>query len=540
MAGLMGMGAVVLGGLSGCEASGSNGGSSFGSEAGGGSGLPAISEPPKKYWAWVAKEMGGRICWGCINERGEYVVEPKIIEGEHVGVPDGYLGEKTSADYIDNFQSNGLAGISKPDPNRGEFSSCEGCFNTSGDPVIPQQYSYIEDFKSNGLALVQELESPDPLMRRGYIDASGNKRIESLYAMADGFKENGTAKVGVIKSEQSASRSSDLLYGFIDENGQWLIESQFEHAESFFEQKYSQIAGKWWALVKEGDWFGYIDETGSKVVSFEDRVTGISPVYHRLISGDSYSSLSYWYPDEESGLLVVTCGDNEYYGARAGAFGMWGYAGPDGKLALDPIYDAALPFFEGYAVVSMDGWKKMGIIDTSGKYIVEPQLNYIDRYHDGLALARKEENGTFGFLDTSGAWAIEPLYNKLDLFDSDGFAVASGLPSSSNRGAMAVGLLDRNGDFSFPPYHNFIKEPNRKGYRFADSSNGYSLIDSGGNQVANGEYGQVGNWSENGLCAVGQYRDDGSGLTWGFVNESGDLVIDLQFCNVKAFFEVPS
>jgi hypothetical protein len=521
-------GAVALGGLVGCK--NTVDGSSQQSSSGDSNPLSEISEPPEKYWAWVSKEVNGKVCWGCISEQGKFVVEPKIVEGEHVAVPTGYLGEKSAAGYIDNFQSNGLAGVCMPDPERGEFYTREGCVDINGDLVIAQHYSFIDTFASNGLARVQEVDTPDSLYRRGYIDASGKKRIESLYTWAESFTDNGFAMV--------CDPTIDSR-GYLGESGQWLIEPQYDRTASFFEQTYPEIAGSWWALAGQNNWYGYLDEQENRVLTFDSRVSQVSDLYFIETTGNSWSSNRYNYPDE-NGLITVSCGSG------AGSFGEWGFAGLDGKLAIDPIYDYALPFFEGFAAVSTKNNSNWGMIDSSGSYVIEPRFEYLDRFHNGLALARDTGSKLYGFLNMSGSWAVEPKFDRLDLFDEDGFAVATELLTNTSRGYQAEVLIDKTGTYSMPLDYLSIKKPNEKGYRFAGifpssefPSGAYVLIDSGGNRVSDETYAKVGSWAKNGLCAVSVWLNGAERPLWGFVNLSGDMAIEPQFLEAKAFFEAP-
>jgi putative transposon-encoded protein len=526
VAGLVGLGAVTLGGLAGCTSDEDSIGGSEGS-------VDGIGDPvviPKAYWAWVAKEVNGKTRWGCINERGEYVVEPRITEGEQVDVPAEYVGQETAARYISDFQANGLARVSYPNPNS-DYRTLDGMINTLCEFVVAQKYDRIHDYAPNGLALATEVESPSYWKLSGYIDANGDTRIESKYDFAESFTKNGSAKVRVPET---------YLYGFLDENGEWLVEPQCEGAESFHQQAYPQIAGNWWALARQGDWLGYLDGDGNRAVTFESRITGVSDVFHMDKNSQSFGrTLSASYPDEETGLVVVSCNPGNDDDIHVSTFGQFGYAGPDGKLVIEPRWESAFPFFEGLAIVSTNLWHKQGVIDITGSYILEPSLYYIDRYHDGLALAQVVKDGTFGFLDAYGSWAIEPLYRRLGLFEHDGYAIASGLPTSSGIGDMGTGLLDRNGEFRCPPVHHTLSRSNSKGYRFARIYETPAiLIDCDGNEVSDGGYVSYSGWADNGLCAVAV--GDPFDPLWGFINESGEMVIEPQFKHAKTFFEAPS
>jgi len=134
-------------------------------------------------------------------------------------------------------------------------------------------------------------------------------------------------------------------WGFIDPQGNYVINPQFDSASSFSEGL---------AAVRVGDGdtgkWGFIDPQGNYV---------INPQF------DYASSFS-------EGLAAVRVGD--------GDTGKWGFIDPQGDYVINPQFDDTSSFSEGLAAVRVGGWDtgKWGFIDPQGNYVINPQF---DRLH---------------------------------------------------------------------------------------------------------------------------------------------------------------
>ena len=92
----------------------------------------------------------------------------------------------------------------------------------------------------------------------------------------------------------------------------------------------------------------------------------------------------------------------------------WGYIDVSGKVVIEPRFEFADEFAEGFAVVKVDG--KYGFIDQSGKFLVEPRYTSARPFSEGLARVQVGGdvygfNGTWGFIDQTGRMVIEPQYH---------------------------------------------------------------------------------------------------------------------------------
>ena len=88
--------------------------------------------------------------------------------------------------------------------------------------------------------------------------------------------------------------------------------------------------------------------------------------------------------------------------------GKTGFRDLDGNVVIEPKFDDAEMFSEGYSAVQMG--EKWGLIDETGKYKIKPSFEYLGSVHDGLL--SYQLNDEYGFVDISGKEKIKPQYNK--------------------------------------------------------------------------------------------------------------------------------
>ncbi|MCB0193341.1 MAG: WG repeat-containing protein, partial [Anaerolineae bacterium] len=194
----------------------------------------------------------------------------------------------------------------------------------------------------------------------GYIDQSGAFVIEPQFDFANSFSE-GLALVGL-----------DGLSGFIDESGTLVIEPQFDFAFDFTEGL---------AVVEVDEQFGYVDPTGAIV---------IEPQF------DFANNFS-------EGLAAVAQDDKIGYIDQSGAF------------VIEPEWEVGFPFSEGLAFV--DDGERRGYIDQSGAFVIEnADITFGDTFAEGLAAV--EIDGQFGYINTDGDIVIEPKFVSAGAFEN--------------------------------------------------------------------------------------------------------------------------
>lgn len=61
----------------------------------------------------------------------------------------------------------------------------------------------------------------------------------------------------------------------------------------------------------------------------------------------------------------------------------WGYIDSTGSVRVEPRFDSAYGFFEGFGLVSMGS--DFGYVDMSGALVIQPQFGYACDFSGGIA-----------------------------------------------------------------------------------------------------------------------------------------------------------
>lgn len=186
----------------------------------------------------------------------------------------------------------------------------------------------------------------------------------------------------------------------------------------------------------------------------------------------------------------------------------FGYTNAAGDWVIEPQFEAANPFFEGLAAVSVD--RKWGFIDQNGAVVVEPQFNVVQDFSEGLAAVMVE--GQWGYIDQTGQQVIEPQFEYADSF-SEGLAsvVLEDL----------AGYIDQTGQLVIEPQYEWA-QPFSEGLAAVSQESLFGYIDQTGQMVIEPQFQSAGDFSE-GLAAVQPEN------LYGYIDPTGQMVIEPQF-----------
>src|ERR1017187_750385 len=175
---------------------------------------------------------------------------------------------------------------------------------------------------------------------------------------------------------------------------------------------------------------------------------------------------------------------------------LWGYVDHNGKYVVYPKYKNAGIFRNGMAPVQ-DVFGKWGYIDKQGRYVIQSKFSYANSYSDGLAFVRSSD-GKGSFINSAGDVVI--------------------LEQPS-----APWIEVRAFSYGFAP----VKMTQREGYV---QKNMWLFIDKTGKPMNSSLYFDAREFS-GGLAAVKvtPYR-------WGFIDQTGRLVIQASFSAVEGAF----
>lgn len=190
--------------------------------------------------------------------------------------------------------------------------------------------------------------------------------------------------------------------------------------------------------------------------------------------------------------------------------GRWGYANADGKLVIEPAYDAAGRFSYGLAPVSKDG--KNFYIDVTGEKAIDAS-DYDEIFPFVNGYARVRTNGLTGFLNARGDVAVAPLY-------------ADALDVSENMIAACLdekwGYLSAAGK-TLVPFEFDYAESFSGGVAYAEKDGVGLLINTAGSALAEGVCSA--------LCdGLALKQEDGG---WGFVDAAGETVLECVWQDVE-------
>ena len=88
--------------------------------------------------------------------------------------------------------------------------------------------------------------------------------------------------------------------------------------------------------------------------------------------------------------------------------GKWGYKNQKGAVVIQPAYDEAFQFAEGFACVEQK--EKLGYIDKEGNVVIDFIYDCANSFSDGLACVTKDDKT--GYIDATGKYVFEPIYEK--------------------------------------------------------------------------------------------------------------------------------
>ncbi len=302
-----------------------------------------------------------------------------------------------------------------------------GYINKLGQIVIEPKFSMALPF-SDGLAFVKTTKS----FNFRVIDSNGNIVLKLPLEVNIPNKNSGY-------SEDLAPVSVNGKYGFINTNGEVVINFQYDFAEAFSDGL---------ALVKKDGKYGFIDKEGKSViephfVSATAFSEGLAGVY--LQKTDKYplfinkkGEAIFYLPNQVTKSFIkksisennifdssfknlinnssLTSTFNAVVSFDRLAFSedlvsvrvnnQYGYMNKDGKIEIEPQFAYADAFSEGFAQVSIKG--NCAFINKSGQVVIHTPYDYYSCSCFSNGLAKIQVAGQIGYIDKSGQF-IWPL-----------------------------------------------------------------------------------------------------------------------------------
>lgn len=387
---------------------------------------------------------------------------------------------------------------------------CGGIFDLCGfvdrqneTELIPAMFERAFNF-SEGLAAVRI----DGAF--GYIDLQGEIVIEPQFDLVGDFYE-GLAEVLV-----------DNVVGVIDHNGRFVVEPQFARAVPFTADT---------LIVVEGDWRNGYFSGSERLEGLSGILTGVGDqkvgLYHTSdgwIADPAYQIRRFGEP--RRGLIWATTEDR-----YRGPFGL---LRADGTWQIEPTYTHVQSLNDGLAVVrgasstqtfQLNGRSinPSGAVDEEGKLVIPLQFNFLSYWNAGYGLAQKEES--HALVSPDGTLLAGRYFDEVER-PEDGR-----LPR----------VWDGENWFSVEPDGTLIKDQN-EGSLIAQCPSGLSIR----KRLGQAEFSHPNFDASIGMLFDSKYRFNRVDCTnpisvsvkgkWGYVTQEGQLITDPpSFDDIQGF-----
>lgn len=264
-------------------------------------------------------------------------------------------------------------------------------------------------------------------------------------------------------------------------------------------------------VVVQNGLYGYIDHSGKVVIDPQfvwaaDFDEGYGTVYvcgrYALIDRTG-NVLSLQTPRASKQLNPKKIGEK------------FGFSTADGKLKIQPQFDAALRFSEGLAAVRVG--KRWGFIYASGKFAIPPRFDGAYYFRDGVGIAKLGD--TTVIIDKAGK-ELAHGYDVLSGVASEGL-----IPVSRDD---KYGYLDLTGKVAIPLIFDGASTFS-EGLAAVQKESKWGYIDKNGALVIPFKFDSAGEFGQN-LAPVSLSEESG------FINHTGSFAFRLAFASATGFW----
>ncbi|GEM_PF-983440 len=262
---------------------------------------------------------------------------------------------------------------------------------------------------------------------------------------------------------------TEYQWGFVNKEGKWVIDPQFEDAYHFTEGTA--------AVKKYGKW-GYINSNGGWVINPKfDKAKPFSEGLACAVEDGKWGFIDHngnWHFIPKFYVVSSFSDERALIKTRDGFV----FIDKAGNQLINQAFEEALPYSEGMASISLKGHK--GYMDTHGNWLIVHDFDEACSFSEGMALVR--QNGKYGFIDTKGNVVIHPKYEDASHFREGKAAVKEG---------GIWGYIDKTGNYVISPKYD-MAYPFSNNSAIVKSAYRYGMVDEFGNWVVNPTYKGLG------------------------------------------------
>ena len=262
---------------------------------------------------------------------------------------------------------------------------------------------------------------------------------------------------------------------YINSSGDFICRESFDEAGYFNYCMELEPAEKL-AVVKVNDSILYLKDDGTVIRPRKNsnRYQFISQI---LLDdfGTMYASANYGLAMNGQWIIFPEMKKEDFrYNTSIGGDGLikfrknrkWGFLDTNGRIAIEPRFNDARNFNNGYGIINNDG--KWGIINTNGEYILDPQ-KYDIRKIDAYGFIHITDDRQVGLLDLKGNEILPAKYGWCSSVSGDIIHVVGK--------DYKHGLMDKNGrEILSLIYNELIYYSDNMIYLRRDKEEGYINI----------------------------------------------------------------
>ena len=307
----------------------------------------------------------------------------------------------------------------------------------------------------------------------GYVDREGNFLINPQFDRAT-FFWGGLASV-----------ISDGLCGYIDTKGNYIIPSVYIDVTTFAE-------GIAWTVKKDGPPIA-INKKGEILFALKEanKVYNFSEgmARYRIVSPYDENDYLYGFVNKEGETVILPTYPNatdfsEGVASVSNENGEYGYINKKGELTINYQFEDAAPFHNGRAIICSN--HVYGTIDKDGKYVINPQFGYM--FQDGKNYVIQLQDGRqWGWCDEKGKIFINPQFAGVEKFGENDLAPV--------RLEKKIGFINRDGIIAINPQFDDVAPFFDNNYALVEVNKKWGAVGKDGKFIFNPQFDNIGSRS---------------------------------------------
>ncbi len=361
------------------------------------------------------------------------------------------------------------------------------------------------------------------------------------------------------------NKNGNLLYGVIDNKGEYVIEPKFKFMNQYFDEertiRVSDEAGKYGFINTEGEWV--IEPKYKFAFDFNEHGMALAFAndYKALVSRDGEEIRI---PEKYD--VTLDCSDGIYItrNKETGLFGFIG--GKDASVIFECKAESVEPFVNGYAVITLYGdmetwidkegnilsepiyksvsnfneygiafakdWEgKRVFLNTEGEVLAEVNDGYEVASHIGHNLYKMAKDGKYYIMNSKGEKIVDLGFSSISVGFKDGLLLCGDGKENFflNTKAEIVFSRKNEGNNSIGEFYNSIAWYMQYSKEITKH---YLFLDKSGKTIFEGDFAEVSNFSEDGYSLVKILNSDGY-LTEAVIDKEGNMVYVAENTNIK-------